>query len=87
MFQPYFYGALAYLDPSGRFAATGPGMISIGSGIGPALAGFIALSSSLRSVGLFVSLTYMLSACLILPTLRRLDQKTNVEQAVEIQSS
>lgn len=67
---PYFLGALASLDPSGRWAAIGGGSTYIGAAIGPALAAAITTPGDFTAlVGLVAAFSFV--AALALAPARR----------------
>lgn len=69
--EPLQFGVLGAIDPGGRLAALGPAAISVGSGIGPVLAGAVVGYWGLRAVGVLASVLLALSVVTLLPAVKK----------------
>jgi predicted MFS family arabinose efflux permease len=61
------FGILGSIDNSGKLAALGPAAISLGSGIGPILAGSIVGIYGLKSIGAIACVFFLLSIFVLFP--------------------
>lgn len=65
--EPLLFGLLGVIDRTGRMAALGPAALSIGSGIGPAIAGVVVKFWGLSSIGVLAGSLLSLSFVCLLP--------------------
>jgi predicted MFS family arabinose efflux permease len=65
--EPLQFGILGASDPSGRLAALGPAAISVGSFLGPVLAGYVVGVWGQRSIGILAGFFLFLSIVALLP--------------------
>lgn len=64
---PYLTGLMAWLDKSGRVAALGGTMFTLGSVCGPAIAASVITFGGYRLIGWIGASFYVLCLCLVLP--------------------
>jgi predicted MFS family arabinose efflux permease len=64
---PYLTGLMAWLDESGRVAALGGTMFTLGSVCGPAIAVSVITFGGYRMIGWIGAIFYVLCLCLVLP--------------------
>jgi predicted MFS family arabinose efflux permease len=65
--EPLLFGVLGAIDRSGRLAALGPAALSIGSGVGPVVAGVVVKFWGLTSIGILAGSLLLLSVGALFP--------------------
>lgn len=83
-FTPYFMGALAALDRTGRWTATGGGAQMVGLAIGPLLGG-VLVSVGWWSVSLLILVSMPIAFALLWPLLRFVDRGTDDDAGVPVE--
>jgi len=65
--EPFQFGILGAFDRSGRLAALGPAAISVGSGVGPVIAGSFIGVYGLKSIGFLACFFFLASIFVLFP--------------------
>ena len=76
-------GLMAWLDESGRVAALGGTMFTLGAVCGPAIAATVITFGGYRLIGWIGAIFYMFCLCLVLPVAFASDARTKKTPKVQ----